>query len=711
MIKIKEIENTTSFIQNQNQVGESNYLEDELLPAVISGDWSFLKDMYILYGEDGQPLVKFSSNLWDYSSVINEGSHKKINFESSSEHIGHAAFNIINQIKCFAISELYYQSKVKEFQSIASYINKLLLLLDVMVEEGLRGFEDFNDANLRVFASRYASIFSDDKVTSSLNLLIINEEFLPFNLNFKPITPKKLGLINKRKIQYTVIPPRIYFKLLNEYSSEINEIYRHKHLIEGEFEAALNIEQKRKDEIIKRIRSGDRRLSTYILHDAKFEAAYEAANISVCDDFSNSEWMDVYEKQNTTFKTTYLANDLDDFKTTIGGREFCSTMEFKRFLKELSTKCSYLLLALTGMRTDELFRISPIWGAQKVKIDGQNIFLISTRQSKITMNSQTKDDVFVTTETGYKAFQILNSIHSPLRKKIKGSNSRMFCHLVNTYTPTLAQKHSLGNEANKAKFIDFTLTTDDFSYLNNSDPSQTKLKQGDVFKVKNHQLRRSLAFYLIGYELLSFPQLKQQFSHFSMAMTRWYARNATSFKDMYSEIEDERISQQGDILARIYQKMADNKKIAGGKGKAAVAQISGKGSNYFEEADNNRKLSKLHWRNEIRSKKAHLHAIAPSMYCSNSNCDMRINIDLTECVDCEFDYIEDASYAVTSRTNAMRNILKLSELGDLNASIASKYIVQIRAAEKIMDDLDFEHEKFVIPEVAANLLIKTQQVN
>ena len=711
MIEMKDTESTELFIQSQNQVGNGNYLEDELLPAIISGDWVALKDMHILHDESKHSLVKFSSNLWDYSAVISEGSHKKINFESPYEQMGYAPFNIINQIKCFAVAELYYNHRIKKFQTITGYVNKLLILLDVMIEEGLRGFEDFNNANLRIFASRYASIFSDEIVISSLNLLIANEEYLPFSLNFKPITPKKLGLNKKRKKQSAVIPPRIYFKLLNDYSAEINEIYRHKHLIEEEFESALNIEQKRKDEIIRRIRSGERRLSIYIRHAAKFEAAYEAANISVCDDFSNSEWMDVYEKQNTTFKTTHLANELDDFKATIGDREFFSTMELKKFLKELSTKCSYLLLALTGMRTDELFKISPVWGAQKVKIDGQDIFLISTRQSKITMNSQTKDDVFVTTETGYKAFQILNSIHSPLRKKIKGSDSRMFCNVVNTYTPRLAKKSSLGNEANKAKFIDFTLTTDDFSYLNNSDPSQTTLKQGDTFKVKNHQLRRSLAFYLIGYELLSFPQLKQQFSHFSMAMTRWYARNATSFKDMYAEIETERISQQGDILARLYQKMADKNKIAGGKGKATVAQINGKGGNYFEKADNNRKLSKLHLRNEIRSKKIHLHAIAPGMYCTNSNCDMRINIDLTECIDCEFDYIEDASYAVTSRANAMRNILKLAELGDLNASIASKYIVQIRAAEKIMDDLDFEHEKFVIPEVAANLLIKTQQVS
>ena len=40
---------------------------------------------------------------------------------------------------------------------------------------------------------------------------------------------------------------------------------------------------------------------------------------------------------------------------------------------------------------------------------------------------------------------------------------------------------------------------------------------------------------------------------------------------------------------------------------------------------------------------------------------MRINIDLTECVDCEYDFIENAVYAEVSRMDAMRNIEFLKE--------------------------------------------------
>lgn len=84
----------------------------------------------------------------------------------------------------------------------------------------------------------------------------------------------------------------------------------------------------------------------------------------------------------------------------------------------------------------------------------------------------------------------------------------------------------------------------------------------------------------------------------------------------------------------------------------------------------------------------HLHAIAPGMYCTNTQCSMRINIDLSECVDCEYDFIENAVYAESSRMDAMRNVEFLKENNELNSSSATKYFMQVKAAEAIMDDFD-----------------------
>lgn len=64
----------------------------------------------------------------------------------------------------------------------------------------------------------------------------------------------------------------------------------------------------------------------------------------------------------------------------------------------------------------------PTYGLQTTTIKGQIIHLVTTRQSKISRGQNTVNDVYVTTATGAKAYQLLNAIHSPLREKFKPTN-------------------------------------------------------------------------------------------------------------------------------------------------------------------------------------------------------------------------------------------------------------------------------------------------
>jgi hypothetical protein len=197
-----------------------------------------------------------------------------------------------------------------------------------------------------------------------------------------------------------------------------------------------------------------------------------------------------------------------------------------------------------------------------------------------------------------------------------------------------------------------------------------------------------------------------------MFMTRWYANNASRFNSFRKELEEQRVSSQAVVYLRIYNAMANKELIGGGKGKAmevAVQQLAKTGKSYFEEGVNRDMLSLDYWEAQIRTKQAHLHAIAPGMYCMNNNCSMRINIELAECVDCEFDLIESAAYAETSRIEATRNLILADDLGDLNPSLASKCVMQIRAAEQIMKDLEIDFETFTIPIHIKSMLIDVNQ--
>ncbi|MBF4286427.1 site-specific integrase, partial [Vibrio anguillarum] len=88
--------------------------------------------------------------------------------------------------------------------------------------------------------------------------------------------------------------------------------------------------------------------------------------------------------------------------------------------------------------------------------------------------------------------------------------------------------------------------------------------------------------------LCSFPQLKQQFSHVSMAMTRHYAKNASKFQklrkkkqNLANAIDEERIDQKARIYLNIYQKLANKERVAGGKGKEFAKNMMKTDRNLF----------------------------------------------------------------------------------------------------------------------------------
>jgi len=57
--------------------------------------------------------------------------------------------------------------------------------------------------------------------------------------------------------------------------------------------------------------------------------------------------------------------------------------------------------------------------------------------------------------------------------------------------------------------------------------------------------------------------------------------------------------------------------------------------------------------------------------------------------------------------DAMRNVEFLKENNELNSSSATKYFMQVKAAEAIMDDLGFKYEKYEFAEDVLNLVIET----
>ncbi len=706
--------------------GNTDYLQEVLLPALKSGDWEEL-DKMVVY-QDELKTILFGEDVWEFTKSAYKGRRKASLYFSIEREQGENVIEfrqnyrlLINQMKCVALSELWFSSREISLTAIKAKVNILRNNIAQIVKHGVTSFEELDQEHLEILVDKGCFELSKQEVFKGMNALPALKGLLPYQVNFPRLNHKMFNVRPDEAEAKLVIPPRIYFKALKEYSDEITAAYGLRDEIENATEKMLSSYELELKNHLLRIRNGASYSprSGYVKQWKLFTQALDNEGVALVDKGKDPRWMKIY---------TSLEIKLDigkwlssHFKVSIAGTSY-GWAAFKRYLTILNAKAAWLCLALSGMRVDELYMISPVHGAQKKAFDKNGceseagkeiIHFLTTRQSKITLNSQTKNDVFVTTEAGWKAFYVLNAIHTPYRTRFAEKDThRMFANMTTSVSKPVGTNAL--NKAIRTKFnednFEFVLTAEDIGYLKVSDPTQASFKIGDKFHFTAHQTRRSLAYYLIGYELCSFPALKQQLSHLSMAMTRWYARNAYSFEQLYSEIRSERIIQKAEIFARIYQKIANGERIAGGKGQAMITEISREGESYFENGVNKRKLSVDYWVDQLTNGKAHLHAVAPGMYCTNTQCSMRINIDLSECVDCEYDFIENAVYAESSRIDAMRNIELLNECNELNSSSATKYFMQVKAAETILDDLGFEHEKFKFEDDVLSLVIKSKMV-
>lgn len=258
---------------------------------------------------------------------------------------------------------------------------------------------------------------------------------------------------------------------------------------------------------------------------------------------------------------------------------------------------------------------------------------------------------------------------------------------------------------------ELALTNEDIIDLKTSDPNLS-FEVDDDYAFTGHQLRRSFAYYLIGYELCSFPQLKQQFSHVSMAMTRHYAKNASKFQklrkkkqNLANAIDEERIDQKAHIYLNIYQKLANKERVAGGKGKEFAKNMMKTDRNLFKDKVDNEMLTLNYWKKQIRTQNRHIHAVAPGIYCTSTTCGLRTLVNLMECVDCKNDYIVDAVFAEAKRKEAEIHMLYDIENNELTPQTASESYIKVQAAERIMDDLGIDFEPVIFPNEVKNLLI------
>ncbi|KIP79645.1 integrase [Vibrio harveyi] len=725
MIKLSDLEHQNKLLKAQKNVGaHENYLIDVLKPAIERSDWDELEALDIGFTVTGESLGKIADDeAWRNLQSHLEPQAKKaitLKFTNDGKVIER---NLKNELKVLILKMMWLSPHDHSFETLYNALNDLKKVINPLLNEGLNTLSalDFDRLETWLLTDFTDIDFERESIYNGLNRLYLEARGLPFKVNLnKKLNASDFGLTLKEAEQYTVIPQRLYYMGLQKSEDMINEAYALRHKLEKLADYITTYTEKAYLGYAKYLVSDDARqknggikwlLAKTNKGSKKRTTAFQQAFTALRSP-NEEEALALTQLHKPEIHSEYLDKFHSERKLTIGQWTITNLREALPLFTMLNGGCLWGLMARTGMRSDEVYSLNTAQGCTEDIIDRQNIYVIHANLSKTIKGSQSIQDEFVTTEIGMKAYEVLQALHTPLRKRHPSSQS--FFHKIKGDFSEIGKaqirKHS-GSWFNNAMGEELALTNEDLIDLKVSDPNLS-FEVGKNYEFSPHQLRRSFAYYLIGFELCHFPQLKQQFSHVSMAMTRHYAKNASKFqkirhkkKTLANEIDEERIDQKARVYLSIYEKLANKERVAGGKGKEFAKSMTKTDRNLFTDKVDNDMLSLNFWKKQIRNKKRHLHAVAPGIYCTSTTCGLRTLVNLIECVDCKNDYIVDAVFAEVKRKEAEIHMLYDIENNELTPQTASESYIKIQAAERIMNDLGIDYEPVIFPNEVKDLLI------
>lgn len=727
MIKLPKhyINRQNAIINAQKNLGSyKNYLNEVLGPAIERGDWDEFEALDIGFTITGESLGKIGDDsAWRKLQSYFEPEPTKI--KTLDFTVGEKVIerNLRNQLKALALKMIWLSPKYYSLSSIYYTITDLKKFIPPLLRAGYNSFEYLNYDLIETWiATGSADIdFQRSKTFLALNKLFVEAKGLPFKVPItKKIIASDFGLSIKEAEQFTVIPQRLYFLGLKKSGELIDDLYP----IREELTKLADYITTYYDRVYRKYakylaspESIQKNGSILWYLDKSNEGTKQKAigfqtALKALTTPTENQILKLLKAHLPSINSDYIDKFHPNKKLKIGQRKISSLKEAYKLIKEINGGCVWAIASRTGMRVDEIFHIHTARGCTKEITFKQAIYLIHADLSKTARGSQSRQDEFVTTEVGKKSYDILQVLHESLRKKHSGRQA-FFHKITDNYGPlskAMLGKQSIAWFKNKIG-AKLALTNRDLIDLNISDPNLS-FNLSENYKFSTHQLRRSFAYYLIGYELCSYPQLKQQFSHMSMAMTRHYATNASKFQKIRKQkenlahaIDEERNNQQALIYLNIYQKLANNERIAGGKGKEFARNMMKAQHNLFKDKVDNDMLSLSYWKKQIREQKRHIHAVAPGVYCTSTGCSLRTQVNLLECVDCPNDYIVDAVFAEAKRKEAEIHLLWDIEHDELTPQTASEAYIKIQAAERILRDLDIDFEPVTFPDEVTNMLI------
>ncbi len=478
--------------------------------------------------EVGDSTAIYSSNRWDFNPVrLGTTIVTVIDFDRPLNG-QQLTPELIEEIKSILFILIYISSnngRVGRLSALVLYqhfrtLRSIGLFCVEQDNSILKGLSVKDVLSNESYLSLFISGLSNSKLNlMSLILFSLNNTEQRY-LNFNPIS-QDFFEVDYSHNQTPIIPSRIYLDLMTKLETEINFIYPFK-----------------------------LRISNLI-------KMFKNEKIGYC-----------LESQKNTIKGLGIKNGflptLDDLVINaelecffIGHYQVTNKQGLMKVFNQIQSLLKLAIHFYTGMRRDEVLRLpyectydvtfdglDDTEGGVKVIPDADVSTIVDT---EINVEPRMIKLISTTTKfTGYrkeaswlapdiikKTVDILQAFTDGVAEiyDVEASSLPLFQSL-NIICFRNTKAHHLSNFdkiKNFPTFNNFLITDEDREELCASDPDRTfdenEFKIGQPWRIKSHQLRRSLAFFGSNSGFLSQPNVQKQFKHTSLAMAQYYRRN------------------------------------------------------------------------------------------------------------------------------------------------------------------------------------------
>lgn len=441
MIKLFDLEHKKKLIKAQQNVGaHANYLIDVLKPAIEHGDWEELEALEIGFTVTGESLGKIGDDeAWRNLRPYIDPQAKKtqaLDFTNDGRVIER---NLKNEIKALLLKMMWLSPYDHSFGALYLALNHLKKIINPLLNEGLNSLSALNFDRIETWAlTGFTDIdFEREGIYNGLNRLYVEAKGLPFEVNLnKKLNASDFGLKLKEAKQYTVVPQRLYYLGLQKSEDMINKAHAFRYELGQLTDYITTYFEKAYVGYAKYLVSGEARkknggITWYLTktnQDPKkrtiaFKHAFTALHSPNEDDI-----LTLLHHHKPEILYHNIDNSHTERELTIGHWTITNLRGALALFKTLNGGCLWGLMARTGMRGDEMYNLNTAQGCTEDIIERQNIYVVHADLSKTTKGSQSIQDEFVTTEIGMKAYEVLQALHTPLRKKHPSSQS--FFHKI-----------------------------------------------------------------------------------------------------------------------------------------------------------------------------------------------------------------------------------------------------------------------------------------